>query len=392
MFTIGSNNNQIKIENLILNNDSNDKTPYVLVVGGANIEYIYEKNDDTKLFAKQNYSEKTTELGGSGLNYALKLMSANINVFPILPLGKDLDGENIRERLCEIQEKMIFVKFNLKELDILSENIKTMESLIISEKRGRTIWANENKKLSNDIFNQIIDKNINLLKDIVPPKIVMIGHIHSDSELTKTEELSTYKIINKYQNKSFLYVNFGRSQLSYGFEFWEEILKKVDILQFNLEEVKHFFSKSNYENSLVDILKKLQKLNLTVVVTLDKLGAICIVKNTKKIIYAQEFIIDNYKDKTGAGDSFACGVVFDLIKNNTVENLTYNTLNQAIETGRTWASYTCTHLGGTGYCPNEYELITFHNKITNGTQPWGMKEIDYDIINLIDKAYSRCQH
>ncbi len=391
-FTVGSGNTQIIIENLILNHGTNDDKPYVLVIGGANIEYIYEKNDDTKLFTKQNYSDKTVELGGSGLNYTLKLMSTKINVFPILPLGKDSGGEKIKERLDITQTRITKPKFDLKEADILYKDIKTRESLIISEKKGRTIWSNSNDNVSNDIFNQIIDKSITILRETTLPKVVMIGHIHSDRDLSDIEELSTYKLINEYKYRSLLYVNFGRAQLSYGFDFWKDTLRDIDILQFNLEEIKHFFSKTNYKDSLVDILKELQKLNLTVVITLDKLGAICITKDTKSIIYAQELIIDNYKDKTGAGDSFACGIVFNLLKNSNINNLTYNTLRPAIQSGRTWASYTCTHLGGTGCCPDEYELDAFNKKITNNDSNWGTKEIDYDMINLIDKAYSRCQH
>jgi sugar/nucleoside kinase (ribokinase family) len=386
----GANNTQLIIDKLIINSTSEKKLDYVLVVGGANIEYIYEKNDDTKLFMKQNYSEKKMEFGGSGLNYTLKLMNANINVFPILPLGDDNDGEKIKIRLLADQAKISAKKFDLTALELSFKGVHTMESLIISEKKGRTIWANENKKPANDIFNQIIEANFDLLKNLDNPTVVMIGHIHSDANLHHINNLSTAKLIDKFYNKSLIYVNLGRSQLSYGFEFWKDTLKKIDILQFNLEEVKHFFSISNYENSLVNILKIFQELNLNVVITLDKLGAICIVKKTQKIIYAQEFIIDNYKDKTGAGDSFACGIVFDLIENNNVKNLNYSALYQAVETGRTWASYTCTHLGGASYCPNKQELNTFYQNMTKETQPWGMKEIDYDIVNLIDKAYSRC--
>lgn len=390
------NNNEGYVDIDITNRNSgiSDRIiPYVLVVGGANVEYIYKKEEDTKLFIKQNYSGKSKTFGGSGLNYALKLMGAKINVFPILPLGNDEQGKEIKERLCQAQKNIRQAKFDLTELDILSNDVQTRESLIISEKKGRTIWSNSNNNVSNIMFNEIIERNFITIKDKEFPKIVMIGHIHSDANLDidNISELSTYKLIQKYQNRSFLYVNFGKSQLSYGFDFWKDTLKHIDILQFNLEELKHFFSKTECKNSLVGILQTLKRLDLTVVITLDKLGAICIIKNVDEIIYAQELIIENYKDKTGAGDSFACGIVSELMKIDTT-NLTSHLLKQAIETGRTWASYACTHLGGAEKCPDEIELNEFYKKIVKNKESWGMREIKYDDVNLIDKAYSRCQH
>lgn len=391
------NNNEGYVDIDITNRNSgiSDRIiPYVLVVGGANVEYIYKKEEDTKLFIKQNYSGKSKTFGGSGLNYALKLMGTKINVFPILPLGNDEQGKEIKERLCQAQKNIRQAKFDLTELDILSNDVQTRESLIISEKKGRTIWSNSNSNVSNIMFNKIIDRNFTTLEDKGFPKIVMIGHIHSDANLDINDisKLSTYKLIMKYQNNSFLYVNFGKSQLSYGFDFWENTLKNIDILQFNLEELKHFFSNNTEcKNSLVSILEKLKELKLTVVITLDKLGAICVIKNVDKIIYAQELVIKDFKDKTGAGDSFACGIVYELMKIGT-GSLTSHLLKQAIETGRTWASFTCTHLGGAEKCPDEVELNIFYRDIVDNIESWGMREIKYDDVNLIDKAYSRCQH
>lgn len=94
--------------------------------------------------------------------------------------------------------------------------------------------------------------------------------------------------------------------------------KNVDILQFNLERIpKHFFSllTQSVKILIVSILEKLKELKLTVVITLDKLGAICVIKNVDKIIYAQELVSKKIlKIKLGLVILLHIGIVYELMK------------------------------------------------------------------------------
>ena len=66
----------------------------------------------------------------------------------------------------------------------------------------------------------------------------------------------------------------------------------------------------------------------------------------------------------------------------------YN-IRQAIETGRIWATFACTHLGGASECPTIESLNSFKEEIPNISDS-GTKAIDNNYVNIIDKAYSRC--
>ncbi len=214
------------LENLIVVNGSNNTNiginqelqakKYVLVVGGANIEYLYKQKTKMKLRVKQGYDEKTTEYGGSGLNYTLRLLNTGVDVFPILPIGNDNNGKRIVEKLKQTKERANIIDgFNYEENDFLYEGIDTVESLIVSDTSSRTIWSNDNSYVSSNTFSTLMDRGLTLLFSQINhmPSVVMIGHIHSDKEQENNQDLSTRKLIETYHNNSLIYLNFGRSQL-----------------------------------------------------------------------------------------------------------------------------------------------------------------------------------
>jgi len=361
----------------------------VLVVGGANIEYIYKRNEVSYFLEKQSYDEKKIEYGGSGLNYTLRLTATKVNVIPIIPIGNDSEGKDIVKKLEEEREKVELGDINFSYL--LNDKLKTIDSLILSDKKGRTIWSKENFKLTYTLFNALIKTQIN---SNMNPKFLMIGHIHSDTNQNKEslniKTLSTYQLIEKFNNtNTMIYVNLGRTQLEYGYEFWKDSLSKVDILQLNIDEIKFFLNASKEPPiTLSEVIKILSTLNINIIITLDKLGAICIT-NGGENFYAPEIKIDSkYKDKTGAGDAFASGMVFYLLSSS--KNKVFRDMRNAIEIARIWATYACTSLGGASKCPSLKELEEFESELRNEGKIDNIENLTPLIINLIDKAYVPC--
>ncbi|MGL5083654.1 MAG: hypothetical protein ACRC8A_19400, partial [Microcoleaceae cyanobacterium] len=79
-------------------NDSSQNLPYILVVGSGNGEYILKPEQDLEL-GKKHLVEATSLIGGSGINYTLRLMKAGFPVLPILPIGRDALGHQIQAEL-----------------------------------------------------------------------------------------------------------------------------------------------------------------------------------------------------------------------------------------------------------------------------------------------------
>jgi sugar/nucleoside kinase (ribokinase family) len=395
------NNNAININTININYyPTQEDTDYVLVVGGANIEYIYKiKNPLNKIenpLNKSFFSEKKIAYGGSGLNYTTRLLSAGIKVHPILPIGNDETGIHIFDKIIEAQKKSNndYIQFNKNNL--LVKGIKTIESLILTNKSTRKILSMDNKSDSNLLFNNFINSKLNNYSN---PKIVMIGHIHSDKKNTQlnSQELITKTLIEKYHNRTLIYLNFGRNQLEYGYKFWEETIKKVGIIQFNLEEIEYFFKIDYPTIQFYEIIDMIKLLKVNTIITLDKLGALCITKDKDEgIIYAPEINIETeYKDKTGAGDAFASGLVYSLMKDNiNLNNIGHDRLFPAIKMARTWATYTCTSLGSTTDCPTSTEINKYHENKRDEIKKEKRYIVDSNaneyIVDLIAKSYLKC--
>jgi len=389
-------NVNIHNETNIYNNSNLDN--YVLVIGGANIERIYALDEKPKIWQKQFYTKNKIKVyGGSGLNYSLRLAKTGIKVLPILPVGNDDAGREIANLLVNTGCCL------LNNMQLLSNDIETNESLILTEGKGRTIFAQPN---TNNFRNIYENKNHLVTGIRNNPKIVMIGHIHSDNLAqygsNDFDSLITTKVINTYCNKSLIYLNLGQSQLEHGFNAWKDILKKVHILQLNLDEIKQFFQVNKELLSLHEI-KNMIDTNLPdthVIITLDRMGALVIPSKNKRDhnIYAPELPLGtDYIDKTGAGDAFASGMVYHLMKNSmrvsegNFTSISTQDLEGGAKYARSWATYACTTLGGVNGCPAFNDIKQFHKEHSKRDSAPKIQEATDPIIDLIEKAYLKCQ-
>ncbi len=224
------------------------------------------------------------------------------------------------------------------------------------------------------------------------PSAVMIGHIHSDSkEISRKNAGNVTKyIIDTYKNSSMIFTNLGSSQLSLGLDFWKKYLLEIDLFQVNLNEAKKFFcGKKGKELKLTEIIKLIRTLNINVVITLDKFGAIGIHKDNKDTVFIAWPVLDAKEviDTTGAGDAFAAGLVAYMVKAPNIEAVSFK---DAISHARMWAAYACSTYGGANQCPTAKQLEEYQQKIAlNGNKSVEITNQDYtsEILTLLDIAF-----
>jgi len=344
----------------------------ILVIGGANIEYIL-KSKTNIIQGSKNFVDIEELLGGSGVNYSLRLLAYGESVFSILFLGDDSTGRQIYDAISH------YKKYN--ENDFFVPSISTPRSTIIVEGAHRTILSQDANKTNT--FQAFVAKRID---DAGAVGAVIIGHIHNDrAEINqKGETLSTlYTLEHFKETETLVYANFGASQLEYGFSFWKKHLEKIDILQLNIHELSTLLTNGKSCN-LTCLIKKIQKLPINIIITLDKFGAMGFMKDEKNRLFMAR-PIDNIKgfvDSTGAGDAFCAGMVSRLKGRKRFSALDFK---EAMEKGRSWATFACKSYGGANHCPNKTTINAFHAKETNKNEVVSYQDdAMHDIIALMD--------
>jgi len=327
----------------------------ILVIGGANIEYILKSKTDI-IQGSKNFVDIEELLGGSGVNYSLRLLAYGESVFPILFLGDDSTGRQIYDEILRYKQ--------FPEKDFFVPTLTTPRSTIIVEGIHRTILSQDAN--TENIFQAFVARRIDEAGSV---GAVIIGHIHNDrKEINqKGELLSTLYVLEHFkETDTLVYANFGASQLEYGFAFWKEHLHKVDILQLNIHELTAFLS-NGAPCDLACLIQMIQELNINMIITLDKFGALGIMKDEKNTLFMARPITNlrGFVDSTGAGDAFCAGMTSKLKANKIFSPIEFK---EAMERGRSWATYACKSFGGANHCPNKKEIDTFHHENTKDNE------------------------
>ncbi len=333
----------------------------IIVIGGANVEYIVKSEEEIVQGAK-NSVEIEELYGGSGVNYTMRLLCTGERVYPLLYLGDDYAGIQIQKSISSaLIAEDPKIRYFIEKKEFFIPKVQTPKSTIIVEGNKRTILTHD--KNDKNRFRPFIAQR---LKETQNPSALIIGHIHNDKPAlcNHPEELSTVFAIKYFADKNILiYVNFGASQLEHGFLFWKPYLRFIDIFQLNICEIKNFFKSKTSNPSLYDVLKIILKLNITAIITLDKFGALGILKNHDKIFMARPVELgEKFMDSTGAGDAFCAGMV-SVLKGK--KNISEHDFKEAMQIARSWAVFACTTYGGANKCPSAEAIETFHKKIVN---------------------------
>ncbi len=258
---------------------------------------IIDSKGETDLLAYPTGSKLLIEqleftTGGGATNTAVALSRLGHKVACISKTGCGSNSEKIKRHLKrdKVNDSLI----------ICTKNGRTGYSIILdSLEHDRTILAF--KGSNNDLrFNEI---NLRKLKTKWFYFSTMMG-----------EAFNTLVKLAKFAEKKGIKIAFNASSYlaEKGIDYSKEILKRTEIFVLNKEEAASMTKKEKIE----DMLKTLQKLAKTVIITDGKNG-------TKAYDgkYLYTLAPNNIKilETTGAGDAFACTFLSGMIKKNDIE-------------------------------------------------------------------------
>lgn len=161
---------------------------------------------------------------------------------------------------------------------------------------------------------QTIDTQLNVFGDFSPilPEScqncnsLLLGNIHPDLQLSVLDQIKSYKYVAA--DTMNYWITGARDRL-------DEVVKKVDIIFINEEELKQYAGEKSVFTAAEVVLAMGPKL---LVLKRGEYGSVLIGENI--LFFAPAYPIVEVKDPTGAGDSFAGGFMGYLAKAGDMSN------------------------------------------------------------------------
>jgi sugar/nucleoside kinase (ribokinase family) len=138
----------------------------------------------------------------------------------------------------------------------------------------------------------------------------------------------------------------------------------VDVFQLDIGEIRRFCLDASLPDASLESVLAWFRERCTVVVTLERFGAIGQLVGSDRPVAAWPFVLDELVDSTGAGDAMGAGIVtsmgLDDFDEPGIDPLTrLERFEAALEFGRVCGAYACTTPGGATACPSLEELAHF---------------------------------
>ncbi len=251
----------------------------------------FKKNQ--KLFLK-GLKLKTKSLGGMTVNTIMVLSKLGLKCGTLGIIGNDSDGKFVREKIKSI---------DIDEVISGGETAKCF-CLITNKGQERTFVVYANKKEDN-VFNKINMDYINQSK-----------FIHLSPFFTKDMEVTFEKVVDLVDEIKGPKITFTPSAtyVGYGLNKLKPILKKTEVYFSNKWEMERL----NETKDFVYESKKLLEYGPKIVVcTLGSDGVL--ITTAEKQFKMPSVKPKKIIDSTGAGDTFAAGFLYGMIKNKTIE-------------------------------------------------------------------------
>jgi len=366
----------------------------VIAVGSGAFESIIIC-DDTLQMGRKHIVRQEESLGGSGLNYTLRLLGAGREVLPILPVGSDIRGQLIRKSIAAAAAHMPAASLLRKFLvpgKFFVPGLKTPRSTILVHQAQTTVFSE--KFVEGQDFRHHLEKRFADIADelAVTPGAVVIGHIYSDKNNGHPHVPGecTRFIIDRWQGKAPIFLNLGHSQIELGIDFWEESFRQATVVQMNIWEYKNLMKAGSRFPSLREIIDWFTDRGINSVISMGRFGALGVYGNGQEgLVYGQSLLPpDRVRDATGAGDAFAAGLASVLAGNN---NPSFATFRKAMAEAGVWASFACTTFGGSGHCPDRQELAAFRKELGDNDEI-SVKIVDKKaagpMLDMMDLLYS----
>lgn len=369
----------------------------LIAIGSGNEESVLRCPEEVVLGRKHSVVP-SRRYGGSCVNYSLRLLACGVPVLPIASIGDDRSGNRIRRTFLRVAERCCPVKTVLDFIGseaFFAPGVETPQTTVLVHGPHRTIFSQAPTGAST--FPTTLEQRLDVAERMIdgPPSAVLLGHIYGDRPDDHEDDLAapgacTRVLVERYAGRSAVIVNFGQSQIERGAESWQDVLRKVDVLQLNLAEMRRLFAGGGGRRSLKHIITWLAERSVTAVVTLDRLGALGTYKDGRQgTVFAWSLInSDDVADPTGSGDAFAAGVATVLRARPDPSFLEFR---EAMGVGRLWAAYACTKIAGEEAHPTPALLAQFNHDLEQQRKYRPVEELHgfraEEVIDLFDMAY-----
>lgn len=271
---------------------------------------------------------KGRQIGGAPLNVAYHLQKLGIDSVLVSKIGKDEDGDGIRDFLNE--KKMPDTGL---QTDLFHPTGKVGVTLHPDQEVSYEIFQNTAWDFIE--LNHTLDEIAQKTKYIVFGSLITRNQISSDT---------LFHLLNRIPVKIF---DVNLRKPFYSKQIIQELLEKADIVKMNeteLDIIAEWFNATG--NHLSKVKRLYEKFNLkTIIVTAGAKGSYAfsnanyIFKETYKIIVA---------DTIGAGDAFLAGFLSEYLKGAS--------LQQSLETANKMGALVAQKHGG---CP-DYDIKELH--------------------------------
>ena len=374
----------------------------VVVAGGASVEHGYVLPGTLQVDAKYTSEPQPRLAGGSSVNHACRLLAMGVAVDPILPLAAADPMSTVVMQALDDAARTGRATLRREDLAIPGTDLRTPFSTIIRQGASRTV-LNEFSAILMRAYSEHVDRRVAALGSAEErPGTLLVGHVHADREPTPESAIGFAGGITEglLTDDAFAgcrkFVNFGRTQYAQGTKRWDRILRDhVDVFQLDLGETRRFCRDAGLaDGSLHSILGWFRD-RCTVVVTLERFGAIGQLEGSATPVAAWPYVIDDIVDTTGAGDALGAGLVVGSavasFLDPAVDDATrLERFQSALGFGRVCGAYACTTLGGAIDCPSLEALARFERDRRPHARDRGPLHAvnDHDLF-LIDRAFDR---
>ena len=250
-----------------------------------------EKNQN--LFLKE-LKLKARSLGGMSVNTLMVLSKLGLKCGLTGIIGKDNEGEFVKKTMLGV---------DLKEIKNGGDTARCF-CLVTDGGKDRTFVSYPNE-VEDMVINEMKMDYVNKSK-----------FVYLSPFFTKDMMLTFEKLVNLVAKikKPKLAFTPTTTYVGYGIEKLMPILKKTYVIFLNKKELSLLTESDNLINGGREILKYGPKI---VVCTMGEKGAVVITKEESFEVEAIK--VNKIVDSTGAGDTFAAGFLWGLLKNKTLE-------------------------------------------------------------------------
>lgn len=372
----------------------------VLTVGGANAEHGYSLPHGLEPDTKVTIDPQPWLAGGSSVNHSCRLLAMGVDVDPVLPLAKADPVSAVVTAALAAAEKTGAATCRRTDLQVRGAGLTTPLTTIIRQGASRAV-LNEFSPDLMTAYRAHVDRHLDrLARRRAPPSVVMVGHVHADREKASRGDVGyageiTRRVLAHPRLAGVRrYVNFGSAQYRLGAKRWARVLRDdVDVFQLDIGEVRRFSRDADLADTSLESILGWFRERCTVIVTLERFGAIGQLAGSDRPIAAWPFLIEDLADTTGAGDAMGAGVVASMLledfhATDVDDDVRAERFERALEFGRVCGAFACTTVGGASDCPSLETLADFEHR---ARRPLSARDISRAVsrhdLFLIDRAF-----